>query len=139
MQVIDFMKPATTISTDVEIYKALELLKKTDSGFLSVVDDSHMLIGAVSENNFIRLVRHTPNSPLEDYVWYDEISPEDVKKPVGDIMTANITTVRPNDDIKTTLKVMNSGGYRMIHVVDSDGKLLGVVRLTDIFEKMLEV
>ena len=139
MHVIDFMKPAAAISQDTEISKALKLLKNTDSGFLSVVDGEHILIGAVSENNFIRLVRNTPASPLEEYVWYDEISQEDGKKPVGDIMTANITTVRPNDDIKTTLKVMNSGSYRLIHVTDADGKLLGVIRLSDIFEKLLEV
>ncbi|MBN2330287.1 MAG: CBS domain-containing protein [Candidatus Aenigmarchaeota archaeon] len=133
----DLMKPARTISSDMPISEALPLLKKTELGFLSVIDENGKLIGAVCESSFMRLVKHTPNSPLEEPVWYDSLEPDEGKKPVEAIMTTNITTARPDDDVRTALKVMSSAGYRFIHVVDSDGRLLGVMRLCDVFEKLL--
>ncbi|MBN1896498.1 MAG: CBS domain-containing protein [Candidatus Aenigmarchaeota archaeon] len=136
MSVMDFMKPAKTITRDTEISAALRMLSESGAGVLSVVDDEHFLIGAITENNFIRLVRHTPSSPLEEPTWYDSIESEDGKKPVEKIMTTNITTLSPNDDIKTALKIMNSVGYRFAHVVSDERKLLGMIWLKDIFIKV---
>ena len=137
MAVIDLMSPAKVVQRDMQLGKALDVLKAGKADILSVVDERQVLIGAVSETSFVRLIKHTPSSPLGDPVWYDSLEPGTSLKPVESIMTTNITTVRPNDSIDTALKVMNSAGYYLVHVVDSEGRLLGVLGIKDIFEKLL--
>ena len=139
MLVEDMMKPANTIKKGTEITEAVHLLKSKSIEFLSVVDEEHRLLGVVSENSLIKLVKHEPSSPVGDPVWFDSIEGEAGKRTVETIMTTNITTIKPKDDIATTLKVMDSVDYKLIHVVDPDGRLLGTVRMREIFEKILGV
>jgi predicted transcriptional regulator len=134
--VMDLMRPAKTISKDTEIMEAIQIMR-TEAEMLSVVDVKLKLIGAVSEYNLIKIVKHEPSSPMGDPVWFDEIDPETGRQPVDTIMTRDITTIKPNETVKTALKVMNSVNYRILHVVDSDGKLLGIIRMNDIFDKLL--
>lgn len=135
--VIGLIKPARIIPRETRICDALHLMKSENTDLLSVVDERHVLIGAVTESSFIKLVKHEPASLIGDPVWFDSIDPEAGKQPVGSIMTTNITTIKQDDNIGTALKVMNAAGYRLLHVVDSEGKLLGITRISDIFEKLL--
>lgn len=139
MLVADLMKSARTINRDMKISDALGLMKSEKIDFLSVVDEKHMLIGAVSENNFIRLVKHDSPSIMGGPIWFDSIEPDAGKQPVKTIMTTGVTTISPNENIATALKVMNASSYKLLHVVDSGGKLLGIVRMKDIFENLLGV
>jgi CBS-domain-containing membrane protein len=135
--VSDLLRPARTISADLEIAEVLKTLRAEGLDFLSIVDGEDRLIGAVSENNFIRLVRHQPSVGVS--VWSDNIDPSAGRQPIRTIMTTDITTIGPNENIGTAMKVMSSASYKLIHVIDQKGKLLGVVRIKDIFEKFLGV
>jgi len=139
VHVIDIMKKGKTISKDTSISEALKLLKHGGADFLSVIDDDHKLIGAITETNFIRLVKHEPSSPLGDPVWFDSVDKKDGEQTVEKIMTTNITTITPNDTIETALKVMNSAAYKFLHVIDSERRLVGIIRIVDIFENLLGV
>ena len=137
--VMDLMSPAKTITKDTEINDAIRLMKSGKYYIISVVDDNQRLIGAVSETSLIKLVKHEPTTPIGDAVWFDYIEPDAGRQTVESIMTTNITTIRPNEDIATALKVMNSASYRLLHVVDSEGKLLGIIGIKEIFERFLGV
>jgi|YelNatPaOPRAMG01_1025707.scaffolds.fasta_scaffold40797_2 CBS-domain-containing membrane protein len=137
--VSELMKPAKTITKDTEIVKALHILKTENLDFLSIVDEKQNLIGALSENNFIKLVKQELPSPFGEPVWLDVVTQESGKKTVETIMTTGITTISPNDNVAVALKIMNASGYKLLHVVDSSGKLLGIIRIRDIFEKLLGV
>jgi len=139
VRVIDMMKPARTVGRDMPIAEALKLMKAEKLDFLSITDDNNRLIGAISENNFIRIVRHDSFSPMGDPLWFSSVEPEAGARPISTIMTNDITTIKPNEDISTALRVMSSVGYKLLHVVDSDGKLMGIVRIKDMFEKFLGV
>jgi predicted transcriptional regulator len=136
MVVHDFIRPAITIKKETEIGEALNLMRDRGVEFLSVVDSDHRLIGCVNEASFMRLIKQTP-SAMSDPVWYDCIDPETAKLSVEKIMTTNISTVNPEQSIDRTFKIMDSVGYKLLHVIDSDGKLLGVVTIREIFHKML--
>jgi CBS domain-containing membrane protein len=137
ISVSELVKPAKTISGDMEIQKALHLMKTENIDFLSVVDDKQNLIGAVSEANLIKLVKQESPSLIGDPVWFDSVEQETGKKAVATIMTTGITTIAPHDNIATALRVMNATGYKLLHVVDVTGKLLGIIRMRDIAEKLL--
>lgn len=135
--VAGLMKPARTIPKETSIRDALRIMKSENTGLLSIVDEKNILIGAVTVYNFMKLVKHEPASPVGDPVWFDSIDPDAGGQPVEGIMTTNITTVKRDDNIGVVLRVMNATGYKLLHVVDSDGRLLGVVRMGDIFENLL--
>jgi CBS-domain-containing membrane protein len=133
----DLMRLACTVGNDTEISEAIRIMKAQNTDFLSVVDEKFRLIGAVGEHNLLRLVKHGSSTPMGDVVWFDSVEPEEGKRPIQTIMTTDISTISLDDNIKTVLHVMDSVGYRILHVVDSDRKLLGIVRMRDVFEKIL--
>ena len=135
--VIDLMKPAKTAMKDMEIHRALHMMRTENVELLSVVDDKHILIGAVSEANMLKLVKQESPSPMGDPVWYDSIEHDAGKKSIETIMTSGITTIGTNDTAATALKVMSATGYKLLHVVDQSGKLLGIIRMKDIIDKLL--
>jgi predicted transcriptional regulator len=133
------IRPSRLIPKGMEISEALRLFREEKADFLSVVDGDDRLIGAVSENSFMKLVRHDSPSPMGDAVWSDHIEPHAGKQPVEAIMTRDITTIGPHEDLAAALKVMSSSYYKLLHVVDHEGKLMGVIRMHDIFERLLGV
>ncbi|MFH1237037.1 MAG: CBS domain-containing protein [Candidatus Aenigmatarchaeota archaeon] len=134
--VIDLMKPAKTVMKDMDIHKALHMMRTENIDLLSVVDDKHTLIGAVSEANMLKLVKQDPPS-LGDPVWYDSLEHDAGNKPIETIMTRGITTIGTNDTAATALKVMSATGYKLLHVVGPAGRLLGIIRMKDIIDKLL--
>lgn len=136
MAVRDFMRPAVTIKRDTEIAAALNMMREKGVEFLSVVDEHHKLVGCLNDACLMRLVKQTP-SAMSDPVWYDCFDSETAKMPVEKIMTTSISTVEPEQSIDSAFKIMDSVGYKLLHVVGSDGKLLGVVTLREIFHRML--
>ena len=126
----DVMLPGTLISKGTSISEAVQMLE--DHELLSVVDQDGKLVGAFNESSLFKLVKHEP-SLIGDPLWFDHIDPKIGQQPVESIMTTKISTVSLKDNLASSIKVMNSMGYRAIHVVDSQYRLLGVVRMRDIF------
>ncbi|MEM5871239.1 MAG: CBS domain-containing protein [Candidatus Aenigmatarchaeota archaeon] len=135
----EIIKPARTIKKETTIVEVIKIMKDEKLDLISVVDENQKLIGAVTENNFIKLVKHDPPTPFGDPIWFDMVEESVGKKSVETIMTTNITTISPNDTLDAALKVMSSSSYKILHVVDNTGKLLGIITLRDIFEKLLGV
>lgn len=57
---------------------------------------------------------------------------------VGDVMTANVQAVTESMAIEDVLRLMRSGPYRRLPVVDENNVLLGVVSLDDILDLLSE-
>ena len=56
----------------------------------------------------------------------------------ADVMTPSPATVQEDTPIEDALRVMRSGGFRRVPVVDDEGKLVGLVSLDDILELLAE-
>lgn len=138
VRVSDVMEPACIISKETPIAAALQLMREKNTDLFSVVDEKGRLIGALSEANLIQLVKHEPPAGRIDPVWFDEVGHEAGTQPVEAIMMTNITTITPDDHAGTAVKVMNAAGYRLLHVVDADQTLLGIVRMRAIVERLVE-
>lgn len=52
---------------------------------------------------------------------------------VRDVMSSEVTTVGPNEDLATADDVMRLGRFRHMPVVDEDGDLVGIVTQRDLF------
>jgi CBS-domain-containing membrane protein len=139
VKVIEFIRPASTAKKDDTVSDALSLLK-TGPGIVSIVDEKGRLMGAVNERCLIRLAKHEAHFSFSssDNVWYDSLEKDSVKMPISRIMTTKVTSIRPGDSVLTALKLMHTLRSRFLHVVDADGKLVGLVRVRDIMERLLK-
>ena len=86
-----------------------------------VVMNGEKLAGIVSERDVVRTVR----------------AAGDVSSPVSAIMTADVTTCSPDDDVQELATVMTAKRIRHLPVVDG-GKVLAIVSIGDIVKARLD-
>jgi CBS domain-containing protein len=113
MKVRDAM--ADTISCSMPqdtIQHVAQLMKKDDTGFIPVVDGGQ-LVGAVTDRDIvIRCLAEGHGNPLQETVDH--------------VMSRDVQTVSPDDDLKTAADKMTNQEIRRLAVVES-GKLIGVL------------
>ena len=105
-----------TIRPEQKIREAIALLARYNVGALVVVDETGRLAGIISERDIVRAAAT------------DE---ELFARPVGDIMTRNLITGLPQDDLGSVAKTMTEKHIRHLPVVDQ-GKLVGIISIGDV-------
>lgn len=141
--------PAVSISGEQTLKEAIDLLaEKRISGF-PVVDEQDQVIGIISDTDIIRysqkisVVPHTtlsgwisPYANVEDLAsmkkGYDLLG----KTRVKEIMTKKVHTVTEDTEAPDVAKLMSKRNVNRIPVVDSTGKLTGIVTRADMVQCM---
>ena len=99
------------------IQTTLVRLKSHNYGALVVSDDGQHVNGIISERDLVRaMVEHGTELP---------------EMTVADLMTRNVTTCDPEDDIEDVMDTMTNGRFRHMPVV-TDDRLVGVVSIGDL-------
>jgi CBS domain-containing protein len=98
--------------------EATAILWKKCCGALPVVDEKRRVVGVITDRD-ICIALGTRNWRASD------ISVEDV-------MSKNVFTCSPEDDVKVALALMHTHAVRRIPVVGTDRALVGVVSLSDV-------
>ena len=137
-----FLSPDDTV-----LQASLKLSERNISG-APVVDASGTLIGIFSEADVfksmkiskkaLRLIypslssvsvtfqaQETEREALEAYKEVENLK-------VGDIMTTEVVTVRPDEELRDAIKRMVSKGINRLPVVDGDNKVIGIITRGDI-------
>jgi CBS domain-containing protein len=92
-------------------------LKTHNYGALVVSDDGEHVTGIISERDLVRaMVEHGPGL---------------LEMTVADLMTKDVTTCGPDDDIEDVMDTMTNGRFRHMPVVIDD-RLVGVVSIGDL-------
>ena len=92
-------------------------LKTHNYGALVVSDDGDHVNGIISERDLVRaMVEHGTDLP---------------SMTVGELMTRNVTTCGPEDDIEDVMDTMTNGRFRHMPVI-TDDRLVGVVSIGDL-------
>jgi CBS domain-containing protein len=117
-KVRDYMShPPITISAVASVHEAAQKMRATDVGALVVQEDGKPY-GIVTDRDIaIRAVAQGLN-------------PETT--PVGGICSKELTTVSPDDNIDTVLKLMREKALRRVLVVDYEKAPIGIVSLGDL-------
>ncbi|WP_457620169.1 CBS domain-containing protein [Methanopyrus sp.] len=113
-------KDPITVSPQVGVIEAFEIMLKHDVGALPVVDDDGRIVGLVTRTDLGRAL-------LED-----EYEPGTT---VEEVMERDVVVVHPDDTLLEALRRMTSapeGIYNQLPVVDDDGKLVGILTDGDI-------
>lgn len=112
----------TKVMSTESVRTTLLRLKTHNIGALVVSDDGETVVGIISERDLVRAM-----------VDYGSDLPDML---VGDLMTRDVKTASPDDDIEDVMDGMTSGRFRHMPVV-SDGKLVGIVSIGDLVKNRL--
>ncbi len=126
--------PAMTVTPETSFQDALKLMRDHKFRRIPVVDHDGRIVGIVSERD---LLHASPSPATSLSVW--EVNYLLWKLKVSDIMTHHVVTIAPEAPIEDAAQLMLSRKIGGLPVVDSKGKVLGVITETDIFRAFAEL
>lgn len=109
-------KNVITIRPDQSVRDVVVLLAKENIGALVVVDEDGQLGGIISERDIIRAAAQREDVFLQS---------------VSQLMTRNIITGLPQDDLESVAHTMTENRFRHLPIV-AQGKLVGIVSIGDV-------
>jgi CBS domain-containing protein len=113
------LKHVVTVRPSITVKKAIETLFKRHVGAIVVTDNEKKCVGIFTERDAIRVVAQ--NIPLSTTL--------------EKVMTKNVVTVSENAAFAESRRILVSGGFRHLPVVDSDGRLAGLVVVRDFLDE----
>lgn len=144
------VKPSTSVD------EALEALVENRITGFPVIDDEWKLVGVVSDYDLLALdsvsgLRCSPSGradaamfPEVDSTWktFNEVQMLLSKtngKVVGDLMTPTPLVVRESTNLEDAARLLLKTKYRRLPVVDSDGKLVGILTRGNVVRAALKI
>jgi len=137
------LRPDTLISAAVQVFQQASQEQQTVLGMM-VTDESGRLVGMLSMYDIFLLLR-----PKHIHIWGEmqdlevggilEAACRRAKSMrVGDIMTTEVITITPDTHLLLVIDIMIKKHVRRLPVLE-DGKLLGIVYLSGVFNHLLEL
>lgn len=111
-----------TIAKEATVAEAVQALERHGIGALIVSDDGSHIDGILSERDVVRALGHHGGDLLDH--------------PVHTIMTANVVTCAPDNDVESLMSAMTDNRVRHVPVV-IDGKLAGLVSIGDVVKSRI--
>ena len=117
----DIMRTSlVTLSPGETVETAVRIMKENNIGSVLVVD-AGKLVGIFTERDLLAMVAGGAG----------------LDKKLGDVMTRNVVTVRPDDPVVKAVCKMVDYNIRHVPVVDDSGAPLGMVSARDVLRNML--
>src|SRR5947207_2924632 len=118
MKVQELMtKGVEACSRDSDLAAAAMIMWRMDCGAVPVVNDLQV-VGMITDRDICVAV-------ATQHRRAEEIR-------VGEVISGTLHRVRPDDDVRVALATMRSERVRRLPVVDDDGRLEGIVSLSDV-------
>ena len=126
MRVQDVMtSPAHSCTPDASLAAAALAMQEYGCGALPVLDNAGRPVGILTDRDVCMAVARKNRFPAA-------IS-------VREIMTLNPFTCGPGTDLEYAVNVMADGHIRRLPVVDGNGRLVGILSLSDVLTSVGEV
>ncbi len=100
---------------DTTVKDAVKLMVKSNVGSILIVENDK-LVGIFTERDLMKMI-------AEDKPVYTAI---------GDVMTKNPVSLKPDDPLSKAALLMSERGFRHVPIVDEEGNLVGIVSSRDI-------
>lgn len=135
MYVKDHMtKNPYTITKDVVISKAVEIMRKNHFHRLPVVDDQGKLIGLVT-GGLVKEKSGANSTSLSIYELNYLLS----KTQVQDIVIKDVKTISEDVFVEAAAQTMLENEISVLPVVDENNKVIGIITDKDIFQAFVEL
>jgi CBS-domain-containing membrane protein len=108
-------------SADTDLASAAKIMWDCDCGTVPVVNEARQVIGMLTDRD-ICIAAATRAS-----------RPSDVQ--VRDVMSQNVASCDAGDDVHAALKTMKERRVRRLPVLDSEGRLAGIISMNDIVQQ----
>ena len=125
--------PVITVTPDVPINEALNIMKSDNIRRMPVVDKNGKLLGIVSAKD---LLNASPSPATSLSVW--EMNYLLSKITVKDVMTKNVLSISDDTPIEEAARIMADNKVGGLPVMRGD-KLVGIITETDLFKIFLEL
>ncbi len=120
MKIHEIMTPEVqSCSPSTDLAAVGTLMWRCDCGTIPVVDPVSGRVQGMITDRDICMAAATNNRPAAEIR-------------VGEVVTGKLHAVRPDDDAREGLRIMREGKVRRVPVLDSDGKLQGIVSINDL-------
>ncbi|KHL17018.1 CBS domain protein [Mumia flava] len=106
-----------TIRPDASVSDLLDVLAEHNIGALIVSEDGDHVLGIVSERDIVRKLRGVPEPGTQT---------------VEAIMTTDVHSCQPGDDIGVLMSIMTDRRIRHIPVLDEEGALTALLSIGDV-------
>jgi CBS-domain-containing membrane protein len=140
----EIMNPdVPSLTREEDARKAIELLAQTDFGAIPVVDSANKVVGIVSESDLV-LSEEESDLHLPHYLnimggivfvgsmkGFEERLNKAFATNVRDLMTADPVVVETTDDAEKIARKIADEHHNHLPVVDSEGRLAGMVTRAD--------
>lgn len=63
---------------------------------------------------------------------------DSLDRPVSTVMVPNPVTLRMNDTVGHAIALMSAGGFRRLPIVDNEGKVQGILKVSGILHYLVE-
>ncbi|MEM9898784.1 MAG: CBS domain-containing protein [Pseudomonadota bacterium] len=112
-----------SVTGEDSVQSVVELLHEKRIGAVLVLDQAGDLEGILSERDIVRKLAGLKGD-------LESVS-------VKDLMTTNVQTCSPDDQLPAVLKMMTEGRFRHVPVLDN-GTLVGVITIGDVVKQRLQ-
>ena len=111
-----------TVRPDQSLREAVRSLAEHNIGALIVVDEAGQPIGIISERDIVREAARTETV---------------LGQTVSRVMTKDLITASPQDDLETVLQTMTAKHFRHLPITDQE-RLIGVISIGDVVKAQLD-
>lgn len=152
MKVKDIMEPIKNwLTPEMSVREAVEVMRSTKRGHglsvngIVVLDQAMNLVGIVSTKDILRII-------IPAHVFFEErlsdISWESIRREkstiaqamtVGKIMTEDVRVIAAEETLLRCADILLTEQMRRLPVVRSDGKVVGVVYLRDVYNALTKL
>lgn len=116
MKVKEIMRTVFTASPSMTVKEAAKTMASRRIGSILVVEKTNLL-GIVTEGDVVEAVASDKNI---------------LNCSISKIMSKKLLTVEPDDNIDDAAAIMRDNKIKRVPVVDEKGKLVGIVKITDV-------
>jgi CBS domain-containing protein len=137
-------REVATLHPDSPITAVVELLLDKDFTAVPVVDDQDKVVGMVSDNDLLmrggmKVTISLKRATDLDYVRGLHDSLENPHHKVSQVMMRQVVTITPDAILARAARLMIEKHLKRLPVVDSDGKLVGILGRLDILNTIAAV
>lgn len=152
MKVKDIMEPIQNwLTPEMSLYEAIQVMRSTKRGHglsvngIVVLDDAMNLVGIVSTKDILRILIPAHaffEEQLSDIPWQSirrEQSMIARAMPVSKVMTEDVRVISAKESLLRCADMLLTEQIRRLPVVRSDGKVVGVVYLRDVYTALTKL
>ena len=114
--------PAVTAKRDDTVLDAARKLRDRHVGDLVIIDTDNRPVGILTDRDIVVSAVAQSSERLDSLL-------------VGDVMSTNVITVGRLETAENALKKMAAHGIRRLPIVDSAGRVEGIVTLDDLLQR----